>query len=128
MSDHDSREIVAALWALFEERDWDGARALLANDLVVEWPHSRERMRGPDAFLAVNRYYPEGWSIRVLRIVAAGDLVVSEIVVTLGGQRSFAASFFEIAEGRIRRVTEYWVDEGQQPAPSWRAPWVEPIE
>ncbi|APR75784.1 Hypothetical protein A7982_01130 [Minicystis rosea] len=125
MSDHDPRVIVEQLWAFFEARDWDRARDLLSDDLVVEWPHSNERMRGPEAFLAVNRYYPEGWSIRVLRVVAAGDLVVSEIVVTLGGQRSFAASFFEIAAGRIARITEYWVDEGHQAAPSWRARWVE---
>ncbi|MFT3772820.1 MAG: nuclear transport factor 2 family protein [Minicystis sp.] len=128
MSDQDNRAIVAALWDLFEARAWDRARALLADDLVVDWPHTGERMRGPENFLAVNRYYPEGWSIRVLRIIASGDTVVSEVVVTLGDVRSFAASFFEIAGGRIHRVTEYWVDAEHQPVPSWRTPWVTRIE
>jgi hypothetical protein len=34
---------------------------------------------------------------------------------------SWAASFFEIRDGRIARAVEYWIDEGQ-PAPDWRAP------
>ena len=67
-------------------------------------------MRGRDNYLAVQREYPEGWHIEVLRIVDGGDTVVSEVRVDQEGQRFFAASFFELADGRISRAVEYWSD------------------
>jgi hypothetical protein len=86
--------LVRRLWELFEARRWDDAKALLNPDFVAEWPHSLERMRGRDDFIELNRNYPEGWSIRVDRIVAQGDEVVSEITVTQGEATFHAASFF----------------------------------
>src|SRR5262249_51397930 len=62
------KDVVAELWTRFESRDWDGAAELLAEDVVVDWPHSRERLRGRANVVGFNRAYPEGWSIRVLRI------------------------------------------------------------
>ncbi|WP_432264009.1 hypothetical protein [Streptomyces griseoflavus] len=52
-----------------QARDGEGLGALLADDLVVEWPVSGERIVG------VNAEYPEGWSVHVLRIVADGETV-----------------------------------------------------
>ncbi|WP_346656446.1 hypothetical protein [Streptomyces sp. H23] len=40
---------------------------MLADDLVVEWPVSAERIEGRADFVSVNAEYPEGWSIEVLR-------------------------------------------------------------
>jgi limonene-1,2-epoxide hydrolase len=67
-------EVVRALWERFQARSWDAAGELLAEDVVVDWPQTRERMRGRANVIAVNRNYPEGWTIRVLRVLAEGDL------------------------------------------------------
>jgi ketosteroid isomerase-like protein len=125
MTEQTDREAVERMWRLFEARDWEGAAALLHPDFVAEWPHTGERIRGGESFLAIQRHYPGAWSIEVRRVIASGALVVSEVVVSIGAERSFAASFFEMDDGRIRRLTEYWVDERHQPAPSWRAGWIE---
>ncbi|WP_037606674.1 nuclear transport factor 2 family protein [Streptacidiphilus rugosus] len=120
-------EVVAALWRRIEARDWPGVAALLAPDAVVEWPVSGERIVGAENFVAVNSEYPEGWSIRVLRIVAStGAEVVSEVAVPhreLGEFR--AVSFWEVREGLIVSGREYWTTPGSDPRPEWRAGYVE---
>jgi ketosteroid isomerase-like protein len=120
------REIVRALWERFEARDWEAAGQLLAADVVVDWPQTRERIRGRANVIAVNRNYPEGWTIRVLRVVQDGDVAVSEVEVEHVDHGTFhAASFFDVRDGRIVRGTEYWVDAPTDEPPAWRAEWVE---
>jgi ketosteroid isomerase-like protein len=124
------REVVSELWRRIQARDWDGVGELVADDFVLEWPETRERIRGRTNFVEFNRNYPEGWSIEVLGVVADGPRVSSEVRVPhpqIG--LHYAASFFEVEDGRLARGREYWVrvsttDEEQ---PDWRAQWVEPM-
>ncbi len=74
-------EVVAELWRRIQARDWSGVGELLAEDFVLEWPHDLVRLRGRANFVEFNRSYPEGWSIEVLRVVAQGNTVVSEVRV-----------------------------------------------
>ena len=74
-------EIVRELWDRIQARDWAGVGELLADDVVVEWPVSGERIVGRANFVGINSEYPEGWAIMVLRIVADGEVVVSEVEV-----------------------------------------------
>jgi ketosteroid isomerase-like protein len=122
-----SAEAVRLLWERMEARDWDAVAAQLHSDVVVDWPNTGERMRGRDNYLAVQREYPEGWHIEVLRIVDGGDEVVSEVRVEQDGKRFFACSFFELAEGRISRAVEYWSAGEPDRPPAWRAPWTEAL-
>ncbi|MBA3729080.1 MAG: nuclear transport factor 2 family protein [Actinobacteria bacterium] len=127
MGDGQNDEAVRRLFELFEARRWEEAGELLAEDVVVDWPHTRERIRGRENYLGLNRNYPEGWSIDIRRVLPFGDLVVAELRVTLGSEVSHAACFYEMEGGRIARGVEYWIDEGWQDPPQWRARWVEPI-
>lgn len=119
-------DVVRELWARFQAREWEAAGELLAEDVVVEWPQTRERIRGRENVLAVNRNYPEGWTIRVLRVLSEGDVAASEVAVDHVDHGTFhAASFFEIQDARVVRGTEYWVDPPTEHPPAWRAQWVE---
>jgi ketosteroid isomerase-like protein len=121
-------EVVRALWERIQARDWTGVSALLDGDVVVDWPVSSERISGRDNYVAVNRQYPEGWSIRVLRIVAEGDQVASEVEVPHSELGTFlVASFWTVTGGRIIRGTEYWSSLGADASPAWRAAYVEPL-
>ncbi|MFB6818326.1 nuclear transport factor 2 family protein [Streptomyces sp. NPDC056347] len=121
-------DIVRALWERMQARDWAGVGALLAKDAVVEWPASGERIRGRENFVRINAEYPEGWSIEVLRVLASGDEVVSEVEVPHGAAGTFrAASFWTVRDGLITRGREYWTGLGTDPSPQWRAPYVERI-
>jgi ketosteroid isomerase-like protein len=111
-----------------EGRDWGGVSELLADDLVVEWPVSAERIVGRENFVRINAEYPEGWAIRVLRIVADGELVISEVEVpheAIGLHR--VVSFWTVRDGRITDGREYWTEVGGDPSPEWRAAYVEPL-
>ena len=119
-------EVVRALWERFEARDWDAAGELLAEDVVVEWPHSYERICGRANVIAVNRHYPEGWTIRVLRVLTEGETAVSEVAVDHEGLGTFhVVSLAEVRDGQIVHATEYWVAPPSGDPPAWRAQWVE---
>ncbi len=120
--------VIRELWARIQARDWAGVGALVADDAVIEWPVSGERIIGRLNYVAVNREYPEGWSIRVLRIVADGDQVVSEVEVPHADLGVFrAASFWTVTNGRVIRGTEYWTSLRSDERPEWRAAYVEAI-
>lgn len=121
-------ETVRQLWARMQARDWAGVGELLAADALVEWPASGERIVGRDNYVRINAEYPDGWSIRVLRVVAAGPEVVSEVEVpheTMGVHR--VASFWTVEGGLITAGREYWTQPGQDPSPEWRAAYVERV-
>lgn len=121
-------KIVQSLWDRTQARDWVGVGELLADDVVVEWPASGERIVGRENYVRINAEYPEGWSIHVLRLVASGPDVVSEVEVpheTMGVHR--AASFWTVHDGRITAAREYWTELGADEAPAWRAPYTERI-
>jgi ketosteroid isomerase-like protein len=121
----ESAEVVRELWRLFDERDWERASHLLAEDVVLEWPHSRETIRGRDNVIELNRIYPDWESLRVERLVADGDRVASLVRVEAPGGPVWAASFFDVRGGLVRRSIELWVDEGMQGTPEWREHLVE---
>ncbi|MEW2445968.1 nuclear transport factor 2 family protein [Streptomyces parvulus] len=120
--------VVQEFWARMQARDWAGLGALLADDLVVEWPVSGERIVGRADFVGVNAEYPEGWSIRVLRVVSDGETVVSEVEVpheTMGVHR--VVSLWTVRDGRITVGREYWTEPGSDPSPRWREAFVRPL-
>ncbi|MEW1725231.1 nuclear transport factor 2 family protein [Streptomyces sp. NPDC093109] len=121
-------KIVQELWDRMQARDWSGVGQLLTDDVVIEWPVSAERIVGRDNYVRINAEYPEGWSIRVLRIVADGDEVVSEVEVpheSMGVHR--VASFWTVRSGRIVAGREYWSELGADPSPKWRADYVQRV-
>ena len=124
-----NREVVARLWRLIEERRWDEAGDLLADDVVCDYPHSGERIRGRQNYLDVNRHHPvANWHIDVRRLVAEGDVVVAEVRVPHDQGVSHVASFVQLEDGKIVKQVDYWIDLGQQDSEPYRARWVEPLE
>jgi len=124
----DAKATVADLWQRLQARDWDGFADLLAEDLVIEWPNSRQQIRGRPAFVAFNRAYPEGWTIEVMNLFGDGNVVVSELRVpheTLG--QFDLVAIYEVVDGRVIRGREYWMDEVAEPIAPERARWFEPI-
>jgi ketosteroid isomerase-like protein len=120
--------VVRELWTRAQARDWDGFGELVAEDAVIEWPVSSERIVGRANYVALNREYPEGWEIRILRVIGSGDQAASEVEVphkTLGLFR--AASFWTVTDGQIVRATEYWTNPGSEEGSDDRAAYVEPM-
>ncbi|MFE6835303.1 nuclear transport factor 2 family protein [Streptomyces sp. NPDC057705] len=121
--------VVARLWERIEARDWDGVAGLIAEDAVIEWPVSGERIVGRANFIAVNSDdgHADERSVELLRILADGDLVVTEVEIPQDHVVYRAVSLWTVRDGEIVEAREYWTSPGQDPAPRWRAGYVEPL-
>ncbi|MFE9633293.1 nuclear transport factor 2 family protein [Streptomyces sp. NPDC006463] len=121
--------VVAQLWERIEARDWDGVAKLIAEDAVIEWPVSGERIVGRANFVAVNSDDGDAdeRSVELLRILADGDLVVTEVEIPQDHVVYRAVSLWTVRDGEIVGAREYWTSPGQDPAPRWRAGYVEPL-
>jgi ketosteroid isomerase-like protein len=125
MDEGTARALVERFWRAMGTNDWSAAGALLHDDFVLEWPQSGERLRGRESFVAVNAHYPAAgpWRFTVHRVVAEADRAVSDVGVTDGAVVARAVSFFELRDGLVWRMTEFWPDPF--PPAGWRARWVE---
>lgn len=90
--------------------DFASVKAVLAEQFVLEWPQSNERIRGGENFARMNAEYPTTgrWQFRINRLVAGEDSVVTQVSVTDGTQSAEPISFFSVVDGKITQLTEYW--------------------
>jgi ketosteroid isomerase-like protein len=105
-----SESVVREFWRLMATNDFHSVRAVLAQEFVVEWPQSKERIRGGENFARMNAEYPAAgrWQFQVNRLVASGETVVTQVSVTDGTQHAEPISFFTVGSGKITRLVEYW--------------------
>jgi hypothetical protein len=116
-------DIVRAFFECMEARDWAGAGRHLSPTVHIEYTETGERFDG-DNFLAMNRAYPDGWTIAVEETIADGDRVAAQVRVTHGDDTFWCAGFYRVADGVIVSGVEHWVNERSQPAPAWRQQFV----
>jgi hypothetical protein len=126
--EREAHTLIAEFWRLMATNDFGSVAAVLADELVLEWPQSRERIRGGATFARMNREYPAHgrWTFDVHRIVAGNSEGVSDVTVSDGVQTARAVSFFTVERGRITRLVEFWPEPYE--APAWRAHLVEPLD
>jgi hypothetical protein len=112
----DAKDLVAAFAAALERREWAALAELLDPDVVYEIPQTRERIHGRDRYVAFNAEYPGDWHIDPL--VVLGDHHDGSLLFqwTLAGESSLAIAFFEVAEGRITKITDFWPEPYEPPA------------
>jgi ketosteroid isomerase-like protein len=104
--------------------DFDTATAAMADDGVVDWPQSGERITGREACLNVYRNYPGGPPKYELRRISGGpDVFVVEARGDYSGTVVYMTSIIEFRDGKIQRQTDYFADAFE--APAWRAGWVD---
>lgn len=102
--------VVREFWNRMASNDFDSVATVMAPDVIVEWPQSRERIRGVANFARMNTEYPSAgpWRFTLQRLVASGAEVVTQAHVTDGVQVAEPISFFTVDHGRISRLVEYW--------------------
>lgn len=128
MSNTEAVEVAREFWRLMATNDFHAVCAVLAPEFVLEWPQSKERIRGAERFARMNHEYPAHgrWHFTVNRLVGGASEAVSDVTVTDGVQVARAVSFFTVAEGKVVRLVEFWPEP--YPAPGNRAHLVEIME
>jgi ribosomal protein RSM22 (predicted rRNA methylase) len=90
--------------------DFHSVKAVLAEGFVVEWPQSKERIRGGENFARMNAEYPANgrWQFTINRLVASGGSVVTQVCASDGKQSAEPISFFTVTAGKVTHLVEYW--------------------
>ena len=95
------QKIRAALdrhWAASDANDFEGEHQIYREDAVLEYPQSGERIRGRQNIQLSRAAQPNRKRFTVRRI-GAGDLWVTEYVLTYDGQPSYTLSIMEFLDG-----------------------------
>jgi ketosteroid isomerase-like protein len=121
-------EVAHQFWRLMATNDFHSVAAVLAQDFVLEWPQTRERIRGAERFARMNQEYPSHgpWRFTINRLVGGESEAASDVTVTDGVRIDRVITFFTVASGKVTRLVEFW-PEPSSPAPN-RAHLTEPLE
>lgn len=127
MGHDENRATLERMLAALFAGDIAGSTAAMAEDAVVEWPQSGERIVGRQACSLVYKNYPGGSPTYTLRrISGSGDLFVVEAIGQYGPDATYLTSIIEFRNGEIARQTDYFASPFE--APGWRSQWVERME
>jgi len=115
-------QVVRSVWSLFQARDWAAARALMHDDLQVQWWASGETLRGADTYIAVNAEYPEGWTIHLVEtsLLADGRVLTLVRVNHPPHGTYLVQQTMQVRDGRLLQGAELWAT--CEAAPTWRTP------
>ena len=122
----DQIEIRAALdrhWAASDANDFEAEHDIYRDDALLEYPQSGERIRGRRNIQASRTAQPNAKRFTIRRITGAGDLWVTEFILSYDGRPSYTVSIMEFEGGKVARETQYFADPFE-PGPS-RTQWVE---
>jgi hypothetical protein len=106
----DENTILEALkrhWAASDANDFDVEHDIYRDDAVLEYPQSGERIRGRHNIQPSRVAQPNAKRFTVRRIVGAGDLWVTEFILTYDGRPSYTVSIVEFLDGKVARETQY---------------------
>ena len=107
---------IRAFWDAVLRQDAEGMRAFFWPDARVDWPNTGERFTVVE-LLHANCEYPGQWEGEVERVLSLpGEIVtVTRVWNQQKTSSHHAVSFFQVREGRIAALEEYWGDDGPAP-------------
>ena len=126
MNEAKNRATIEAWVAALNARDLHALHNVFAEDVVMEWPQSGERIRGEKNRQEIYSRFPSLPKVTPRRTTGSGDVWVVEASLDYGDGDPYQAVFvFQMRDGKIASETAYW--SKPFPAPEWRAPWIERI-
>src|ERR1700727_3850906 len=93
-------------WAASDADDFETEHQIYRDDAVLEYPQSGERIRGRRHIQASRSAQPNKKRFTVRRILGAGDLWVTEFVLTYDGLPSYTVSIMEFKNNKVARKTK----------------------
>lgn len=114
-----SRNLLIRLWKNIDEQKWDELPEFFAPNAVIHWVDTNEQLT-VDEYIFANSKYPGRWHTSVQRIEESETtfVTVTKLWEESSGRAVHAVSFFEIEEGKISYLQEYFGEIGEPPL--WR--------
>lgn len=111
-----SRQIIQNHWTFANGRDWTQFATLLDPALQYEMPQTREYIETAEGYVDMFRTWSGKWTAIVKLLVCEDDRGVSIIDFVVGAETMTGITAFEIASGKIIKVTDYWPEPYEPPA------------
>ena len=110
---------LSAYWQAVLDQNAPEMRKYCHDHARISWHNSKECFTTA-AFIRVNCEYPGAWAGEIQRIAGTEEAPITVVHVYAQDHTcSFhVTSFFQIAQGKIVTLDEYWGDDA--PPPQWR--------
>jgi hypothetical protein len=126
MQDQQIRAALDQHWAASDANDFETEHRIYHEDAVLEYPQSGERISGRANIQITRSIQPNRKRFTVQRVIGAGDLWVTEFILSYDGKPSYTVSVMEFRGDQVARETQYFADPFE-PSPA-RAQYVERME
>src|ERR1700742_1723672 len=114
--DQATRAALDRHWAASDANDFETEHRIYHEDAVLDYPQSGERTRGRSNIQGQRASQPNRKRVTVQRIIGAGDLWVTEFVLTYDAKPSYTVSIMEFRGDKVARETQYFADPFEAPA------------
>lgn len=123
MNEAEARAIIAEHFAT-ASTDQVASAACYADDAVLEFPQSLERIRGKSNIIAFRSAYPALTEFSIHRTIGSGDLWINEYRLRYDGTATYnTVGIMEFEAGKVKRERLYFAEPFEPP--TWRSRWVE---
>ena len=122
MSDQEIRQALDRHWAASDSGDFTTEHDIYEEDAVLDYPQSRERIRGRHNIQITRTLQPSKKRFVVHRIIGSGDLWITEFVLTYDVRPYYTVSIMEFRGVKVAHETQYFADPFE--ASEWRRKWV----
>jgi hypothetical protein len=122
MSDQEIREALNQHWAASNSGDFATEHDIYQDDAVLDYPQSRERIRGRKNIQITRTLQPNKKRFAVHRIIGGGDLWITELVLSYDAKPFYTVSIMEFSGLKVAHETQYFADPFE--AAGWRKQWV----
>lgn len=126
MRDQQIREALNRHWAASNAGDFEAEHVIYRDDAILDYPQSRERILGRQNIQTTRRLQPNKKRFEIQRLLGAGDLWVTEFVLTYDTQPFYTVSIMEFLGLKVAHETQYFADRFA--AADWRKRWVESMD
>src|ERR1700751_4825394 len=116
MEDQKNRAALDRHWAASASGDLETEHNIYDDNVLCEYPQSREKIRGRRNLQALRGHHPGkpgGFTIR--RITGTGDLWVTEYSIDYEGKAFQTVSIMEFKNGKVIHETQYFAEPFEAP-------------
>ena len=110
MSDASASTALQRHWLASDANDFATEHEIYAEDAVLIYPQSGERLHGRHNIQESRSVQPSEKRFNVQRIIGSGDLWVTELILTYDGRPSYVVSIMEFRDGLVVQETQYFTD------------------
>jgi SnoaL-like domain len=124
MGDQEIRAALDQHWRASASGDLETEHDIYDDNVLCEYPQSGERIHGRRNLQALREHHPgkpSGFNVR--RILGAGNLWVTEYVISYEGKPFQTVSIMEFRDVKVAHETQYFAEPFAAPAD--RRQWVE---